>query len=213
MSFDTNNYINKKYNRLTIKYTYKKNNRTYVHCVCECGNYKDIRLSRLKSGETKSCGCLRKDISRGKGKKKPYSNTKLFYTYHGIKTRCYNTKSTSYKYYGAKGIKMCDEWLNDFKTFQEWAYNNGYQENKGLSIDRIDVNGNYEPKNCRWVDNTTQANNRTDNYYITYKGQTLTASEWSKKLGIHNQTIKSRINRGWSVEKALTTPVKNNNQS
>lgn len=146
---------------------------------------------------------------RGKGKKTPYSNTKLYYIYHNIKTRCYNSNSTNYIYYGARGISMCDEWLESFLTFREWAFNNGYKEGQGLSIDRIDVNGNYEPNNCRWVDNKTQQNNKSDNHYITYNNKTQTLGQWAEELCIHRQTLSNRIYRnGWSIDKAFTTPVK-----
>lgn len=146
-----------------------------------------------------------------KEKRKPYSKTKLYYIYHNIKTRCYNKKANNYKYYGAKGITVCDEWLNSFIAFQDWSYSNGYTEGQGLSIDRIDVNGNYEPSNCRWVDNKTQANNRTNNHYIMYKGKSKTLAQWSEELKINRQTLRDRIYRdGWAIDKAFTTPVKQN---
>ena len=126
-----------------------------------------------------------------------------------MKQRCYNKNSKSYKNYGGRGIKICDEWLskeNGFLNFYNWAINNGYNSN--LSIDRIDNNGNYEPSNCRWVNNLIQSNNRRNNRKLTFNGDTLNISEWAKKYNLTISTINHRLDRGWSVEKTLTTPLK-----
>jgi hypothetical protein len=133
-------------------------------------------------------------------------HTRLYTTYANIKTRCYNTKNIRYKHYGARGITMCDEWLNDFQAFYDWAMANGYQEE--LTIDRIDVNGNYEPSNCRWVNWRGQQNNRGNNHLIEFNGQVHTMAEWARISEIPYQTLARRINTyGWSVERALTEKV------
>lgn len=133
-------------------------------------------------------------------------HSRLNNIYSGIKARCYNSNLWNYQYYGARGIKMCDEWKNNYQTFKKWALENGYQDN--LSIDRIDTNGNYEPNNCRWVTDKEQKNNTRRNHYITYNGKTQSMSKWAEELNISYTVLRSRINRlNWSVEKAFTTPV------
>lgn len=135
------------------------------------------------------------------------SYTKLYRTYSNMLKRTTNKNFPTYKYYGGKGIKICDEWLNDFTKFYDWAMSNGYKE--GLSIDRINVNGNYEPSNCRWVDINTQNNNRNDNHYIEYKNIKYTISQLAKKFDIDRNVLNKRIRRGWELEKALKTKVRN----
>ena len=119
-----------------------------------------------------------------------------------MKCRCYRNKETAYKYYGDRGIIVCDEWLNDFQAFYDWAMANGYDDT--LTIDRIDVNGNYEPSNCRWVSRKVQMNNTRRNHLITYNGKTQTIAQWAEELNIKQNTLLYRIRRGWSIEKALT---------
>lgn len=112
-------------------------------------------------------------------------------------------KNKRYKDYGGRGIKVCDEWLNNFISFYNWAYKNGYKE--GLTIDRIDVNGNYEPDNCRWVDLFTQANNKRNNHFVTYNGKTQTIAQWAREYNINYSTLCTRIARNWDFEKAIKT--------
>ena len=122
-----------------------------------------------------------------------------------MKKRCYNPRHESYKYYGAKGVKLCDEWVHNFDAFEEWALSHGYSDDK--TIDRIDSNGDYCPENCRWATPKQQANNCRDNNTLTYNGLTLTMMEWSERLNINFKTLARRIYHGWPVEKALMTPV------
>lgn len=134
------------------------------------------------------------------------TDTPLYSVYKGIKTRCYNKNAPNYKDYGGRGIKMCDEWLNDFNLFYEWSISNGY--NKNLSIDRIDNNKNYEPSNCRWVDRYIQANNKRSNHLITFNGETKTIAKWGEALGINKDVLYERLNKlGWSIEDTLTIPL------
>lgn len=131
------------------------------------------------------------------------SNTPLYRAWDSMKARCYRKTTAPYKRYGGRGIKVCDEWKYDFIAFKDWALANGYVE--GLSLDRIDVNGNYEPSNCRWVSMKEQENNKRNNFRIEYNGKTHTMSEWSDIMGIPPMVLQHRFKRGWSVEKALTT--------
>lgn len=173
-------------------------------CVCECGNNATVFGMSLKSGKTKSCGCLQKEIRIKKATTHGMSGTRIHQEWLTMKYRCLNEKSTRYYRYGGRGITVCDEWLNDFQTFYDWAMANGY--NDTLTIDRIDVNGNYEPSNCRWVDVGVQNNNTCRNHYITYNGVTHTIAEWARIKNKKYNTLNSRIWNGWDVEKALNTP-------
>lgn len=135
------------------------------------------------------------------------NETRIYKTWVRMKVRCYNQNHDRYKNYGGRGITVCDEWKNDFKKFYEWAMKNGYSDD--LTIDRIDVNGNYEPSNCRWITNKEQCNNRRNNHFITYNGKTQTVSEWAEEIGLDYNTLLVRINRlHWDIEKALTTPLR-----
>lgn len=128
-------------------------------------------------------------------------HTRIYATYHHIIAKCYKKYDNHYKWYGARGIVVCQEWLDDFMNFYNWAMENGYQDN--LTIDRIDVNGNYEPSNCRWVDQTTQVRNRRNTIKLTYKGETKPLAEWCEILNLNYNTIKRRLYRGWDVTRAL----------
>ena len=133
-------------------------------CLCDCGNTITTLGYCLRSGGTTSCGCYHKEVSGKVFRTHGLRNTKLYNVWCSMKERCHTPSNTSYKNYGARGIKVCDEWLK-FEPFYEWAISNGYSE--GLSIDRIDVNGNYCPENCRWSTKEVQANNTRANHYVT----------------------------------------------
>lgn len=167
----------KKYCHLTVVGDKPKieNAKTYWLCKCECGNEKYINAGRLNSGNVKSCGCIKNSRNSGHHKTQ---HKRLIKILNSMKQRCYNPNDTRYKNYGARGIKICDEWLKDSKKFYGWAECNGYKDN--LSIDRIDVNGNYEPNNCRWVTFKEQANNKRVNHLVTIRGKTRTIAQWAE---------------------------------
>ena len=127
------------------------------------------------------------------------TNTRLFRIWQNIITRCTNINCSEFNIYGGRGITICDDWKNDFIAFKDWAINNGYSDN--LSIDRIDVNGNYEPSNCRWADRKTQARNTRVNHFYTYKGETKTIAEWAEIKGIKYKCLWNRIKRNYPEEK------------
>lgn len=127
--------------------------------------------------------------------------------YHNMITRCENPNYDKWQYYGGKGIKVCPEWRRSFAAFWGWAYTNGY--NDSLTLDRIDVNGDYCPENCRWVTMKQQANNRTTNHFLEYNGIRKTIAEWSEISGINEETFRNRIKAGWPIARALTEPTNN----
>lgn len=172
-------------------------------CKCECGNEVLRSLQTLTKGAKSSCGCTSYQIGElNKKYEKGTTKSFLYSTWSGMKQRCYNQNSVSYKNYGERGIKICDEWRFDFLAFERWSLANGARE--GLQIDRINVNGNYEPSNCRWVDAITQANNKRSNRIIEYKGESHTIMEWSRITGIQESVIRSRIDKyGCTVGQAL----------
>lgn len=192
-----------------------KKGRAYL-CKCDCGTTKILQAKSLTGGQSLSCGCRAREVSTQKATKyfcvPNRSYNRLYGIWIGIKKRCEKSYSGNYHNYGARGITVCEEWL-DFENFYRWAMSNGYKEevlpngkNK-WTIDRIDVNGNYEPNNCRWVDMDTQANNKRDNHYLEFNGKTQSIALWSKETGIPAYLITQRINKqGWSVERALTMP-------
>lgn len=157
-------------------------NRTYNGCL-------------NKSGDMRGC-----QVTHG------LSKTRLYSIWIDMKKRCYNQKNNRYANYGGRGISVCDEWLHNFSAFNEWAMANGYAEN--LTIDRIDVNGNYEPSNCRWATIKEQQRNTTRNRFITVNGETRTMSEWAEITGISVDVIKDRLNKlHWTEEEAVTIPT------
>ena len=169
-------------------------------CQCDCGGSTITTRYNLITGQTKSCGCILRSPRTTE------LDRRLSGVHSNMKARCSNPNNPHYKYYGGRGITVCEEWQHVDK-FREWAYNNGYKP--GLTIDRIDVNGNYEPSNCRWVTMQEQQFNKTDSHLITYKGETKCLAEWENQLGIDHRTILARLNNGWTVEQALFTPINN----
>lgn len=145
-------------------------------CKCDCGKEKTIQARHLKNGHTKSCGCFKVNKLNQFNAKHGKTNTRLFRIWCGMKNRCYRSNDINYKNYGAKGIVVCSEWL-DFENFYNWATYNGY--NNVLTIDRIDVNGNYEPSNCRWADRKTQNRNTTRNLNIKIGKEIKCLKDWS----------------------------------
>lgn len=162
-------------------------------CKCDCGKYHNVTAYSLKTGVTKSCGCYNSEIARKTNTIHGQSKTKLYGVWLAIKRRCYKTYDREYGNYGQRGISMCNEWLNNYQTFYKWSVENGYAE--GLTIDRIDNNGNYEPTNCRWVTQKQQQRNKRNNHLIEYNGEKFTAIEFAEKFNINYSTLLTRFSR------------------
>ena len=172
-------------------------------CRCDCGKFCVVSTGNLTNEHTKSCGC---EMHTHNNLRHGMADTRLYNTWSHMKSRCINPNDNAFRHYGGRGIKVCDEWTckDGFTNFVEWALKNGYKDT--LTIDRIDVNGNYEPNNCRWVDCKIQQNNRRNNHTLTYNGVTKTISQWATQYGSNPDRIYARLKLGWSIERALTTP-------
>lgn len=175
-------------------------------CKCDCGNVISVLGIHLRSGHTASCGCLRADVSRDGFTTHGMTNTRLHTIWKNMKERCNNERRDDYALYGGRGIAVCDEWRDSFMDFYTWAMRSGYED--GLTLDRIDVNGNYSPSNCRWVTQKDQCNNTRKNINVSIGNETHTLKQWCEILNLKYGTIASRVSRGWPADKALTTPVR-----
>lgn len=191
--------IKEKSNALTYLGECKKfsNGKYFVKVRCVCGTEKFVNKYNYNNGVIKTCGCLKGQYAKDNQFIKNY---RIYHIYNGMKSRCENPKNHAYHWYGARNIKVSNEW-SDFQSFQTWALNNGYADN--LSIDRIDTNKSYSPDNCRWVDMKVQNNNRRNNKRIEYKGEVKTLSEWCDTLKIPMKRTSYRLTHGWTVEDAF----------
>lgn len=169
------------------------NTRTIYRCLCDCGR-NDYTVSRdnLKYGRITHCGCA--------SPRHHMYNTRLWAKWKGMKDRCLNPNHAAYKNYGARGIEICEEWI-EFKGFQAWAMGSGYADE--LTLERIDNNKGYSPDNCRWATRKEQANNRRCTLRITFEGETLTLTEWAERTGVNYCTLRYRMQAGKPPEQIL----------
>lgn len=189
------NLTGNKYGLLTVIKMRKergKHNEVFWICQCDCGNLIDVRANSLQQGKTTSCGCSRK--------KHGMNDTRLYRIWNGMKNRCNNPKRKDYHKYGGRGVSVCNEW-NNFISFLEWAELNGYADE--LTLERIDVNGNYEPDNCIWATPIEQANNKTNTPHIEYNNEIVTLKQLSELTGINYQTLFRRYNKGERDEQLI----------
>ena len=175
---------------------------------CSCGELFVAQPSDSK-GVCRKCAMEKLSAERTKHGESPKQGkrnaSKLYSIWVNMRNRCFNSENKSFAYYGGRGISVCDEW-NEFLNFEKWAIQNGFEEN--LTLDRIDVNGNYEPENCRWISRKEQMRNTRSNHLLTYNGDTKAMAEWAEITGIPYSTLKQRINKyNYSVEKALNKQV------
>ena len=203
-----------KFNRLTvIKKAEKKGRKTFWECVCECGKEKIIRSDVLQDGTTKSCGCLKSEVDSNKAKtilkeknrKYTETNTILYTKWRGMMSRCNNVNDKRYLNYGARGIKVCEEWL-DYQNFLNWAKDKNYSGE--LEIDRINVNDDYKPDNCRFITRKANCNNRRSNINITHNNKTQTLMQWCEELNLNYSTINARYKRGTTDPENLFKPIR-----
>lgn len=180
-----------------------KRKRTMWLCQCDCGGRTIVRGENLTTGNTKSCGCYQRLQTSKSTLRHGACKTRLYTIWSNMKERCYTKNNDSYINYGGRGIIMCDEWL-DFENFRSWALKNGYADN--LSIDRINVDGDYEPNNCRWANFYDQARNKRNNRILELDGESHCLSEWAEIVGLPYGTLMSRLSYGWAVKDVLKHP-------
>lgn len=196
----------KRFGRYTVlcRVENDKNGMARWKCRCDCGNERIVTGSSLRKGVTVSCGCYHRDkvslMQTTHGK----SNTRLFHIWQNMKARCNNPNKKYYKYYGGNGIKVCSEWEHNFEAFAEWANQNGYSED--LTIDRIDSSKGYEPSNCKWATRSEQQSHLQNCRIYEINGISHPINTWCKIYNMPHETVRKRINKGWDVEKALSTP-------
>ena len=189
-----------KFNKLTVlSFSHMtKKSQSYWNCICDCGKEKIIRGGCIVSGHTKSCGCFKLERSTKHGLR----SLSIYQIWKSMKQRCYNPKDANYKHYGGRGIKVSKRWF-----VVENFYKDMGDRPKNKSLDRINNNGNYTYKNCRWATHIEQHNNTRSNRRITVKGKTHTIAEWGRFSKINNFTIYARLRMGWSPEKAISIKV------
>ncbi len=188
------------FDRLSVVGVSHRDRRGAVYwlCRCSCGNEKRVRANVLTSGRARSCGCLHRDVITQHGMTK----TRTFKSWESMWQRCSNPNAKSYEHYGGRGIRVCDEW----QSFRQFHEDMG-ERPEGMSLDRLDVDGDYEPGNCRWADKYQQQRNRVGTQTLALGDEVLTYPEWSERTGLPTSVIRWRISRGWSVHDALSTSL------
>lgn len=189
---------------LVVSFSHIKNRNAVWNCLCDCGNECQVRGSRLRSGDTKSCGCFQIEQSIKHAYIDGLSYHPLRKLYQNMISRCCNPNTKDYHNYGGRGITVCARWRESFANFLE----DMGERPEGYTLDRIDNEGSYSPDNCRWASLLQQSNNKRSNRYLFYNGKNLTMKQWSTLMGVNKVTVSRRIRAGWSIERALTQPVK-----
>lgn len=203
MARKTEDLTDQKFGRLTAIGGYDRSTGiTYWDFQCECGTVKSIPARSVKSGRISSCGCLKSDAMRERKTSHGMSNYPVYAVWSAMIARCTNPNSVSYMDYGGRGIKVCDRWL-DFQNF----FTDMGECPKGMSIDRKDVNGDYEPGNCRWATRHEQNMNRRNTMYVEYGGERVALFDLAKSNGVDYDLLRGRYYRGWPLDVALTAPV------
>lgn len=190
---------------LALAYTTK--GRTYWLCRCDCGTEGLVDRSNLRSGQSQSCGCIgleaiQRRVTHG------YSRTPTYQAWRAMKERCGNPKTNSFHRWGGRGIRVCERWQSSFENFLA----DMGEKPPGLTVDRIDNDGDYEPGNCRWATRQQQAKNRSTARLLTFEGTTASLTDWAHRTGLHKVVIFNRLAAGWTLAAALTTPPRKSNR-
>ena len=195
-----NGIIGKKYGRLKVLRLMGKSKDRHLlwEAECECGKIRVVLGRSLRRGITRSCGCLQRETASRKATKHGMAGIPMYIVWRGMLGRCLNTNDKAYKDYGGRGIRVCKRWLKFENFFQDMG-----KRPEGMTLDREDNNGNYEPGNCRWATQKEQCRNTRRNKFVEYKGEKKTISEWAEQIGMSSTTLWKRLDRGWSVERAL----------
>ena len=190
------NLINFKFGRLTVvgEANYKLYGvQTVWTCRCDCGLFRDVTISHLTTGHTKSCGCIGKGTTHGMSKSLEY------FSWASMKDRCYNPNNIMFSHYGGRGIEVCDRWINSFENFYK---DMGLKPDK-YSLERIDVNGNYEPENCIWIPYNHQQKNTSRSWWLEYGEDKKILSDWARELNLPKNTLKHYLKKGYSLAEII----------
>ena len=196
----------KKFGRLTVlsRAENSKSGSVRWNCLCECGGKATVHGVSLRAGRTQSCGCYQKEQTGNANRTHGETDRRLYTEWAAMKARCYNPRNKRYDRYGGRGIAICDEWRESYETFRNWALANGYRDD--LTIERNDTDGDYCPENCKWATQKEQQNNRSNNVKIDYHGETMSMKQWAERVGMEYSCLYARLNRGWTFERAISTP-------
>lgn len=196
--------VGKRFGRLLV-YARSDKPRTW-RCTCDCGISKEVRSQLLVTGSAKSCGCLRREVTAARSRTHGMSNSRERTAWKSMRNRCYRSQTNDYERYGGRGITVCDRWRDSFQNFYD---DMGPIPSPEHSLDRIDNDGPYSPENCRWASPEEQARNKSTTRWLEFRGERRRLMEWAELLGIPENVIYKRLNvRGWSVDRALSTPHK-----
>jgi hypothetical protein len=199
-----NDISGQRFGRLVaIRSAGKQASFTLWECQCDCGNVSRTIIPRLRSGKTKSCGCLRAEATRARRLTHGLTESGTYNSWMQMIQRCTNPKDSRWTRYGGRGIRVHGPWL----TFANFLADMG-EKPPEHSIDRIDNDGNYEPANCRWASQKTQQNNRSTNRILTINGRSQSVTRWAEELGIKSATLSARLRKGWAPIRAVSTPVR-----
>ena len=179
----------------------KLKGHSYFTCLCDCGTTKRVRKDHLVHGKISSCGCYLRESTASRMRTHGMRNTPEYDAWAHMLRRCYTPTTVGFHYYGGRGISVCERWRASFENFM---VDMGKRPSAKYSLDRIDVNGNYEPDNCRWATVQQQATNTRRNHLVTYQGRTQTISEWGQEMDLNKETLRTRLERGWDIEEAFT---------
>lgn len=205
------NLTGRRFGRLMVlgstrrKPTYKKGVAWLCHC--DCGNTAVVMAGNLRSGHSRSCGCLSVETARVESTTHGMSDTRLYHIWRSMIQRCEDLGCAAYTNYGGRGISVCEEWRRDFKAFHDHVSMLEHYGKKGYSLDRINNNGNYEPGNVKWSTVGEQVRNTRANIHLTHDGKTQCVSDWAREMGMPRGTLRKRLHLGWPTERALMTPV------
>lgn len=175
----------------------------YWLCRCDCGTERAVQERHLKNGKTQSCGCLARELAADKKRTHGLSYHPMKPTYYAMIARCHNANSAEYSNYGGRGIVVCDRWRDGFVNFLA----DMGERPDSMTIDRIDNDGPYSPENCRWATTSEQCNNTRANRFLELNGKRQAVAQWAREIGLHPNTIRSRLRYGWPVERVLDPHV------
>jgi len=174
-------------------------------CLCDCGNIIQVRQNNLRSGHTQSCGCYKEQRISESNKKHGMKNSSEYIAWCNMKGRCLNPKDKGYPRYGARGISVCERWVNSFENFY---LDMGKKPGLEYTLERIDFNGNYCPLNCKWATHAEQNRNYSRNVYIEYEGRKMCIKDWANETGISASVLRHRLCAGWPIFQVLFRPLK-----